>query len=204
MPESLALKLEGGNVDAVPVGANHIGVDFAEVLVGAQDNCGWAFTRLYESLAAAVDGYLRVQGASEPEDLTSAVFLAAFSRIGSFKGDEKGFRSWVFTIAHARLVDDRRARARRPLMEALEEPATGRAASAESEALSGLGLEQLHRLLERLTPDQRAVLTLRVLADLPIENVASVLGKAPGAVKALQHRALGALRRELVAEGVSS
>lgn len=184
--------------------SNLVAASFEEVLAAAQANAGWAFTRLYESLAGAVAGYLRVQGASEPEDLTSEVFLAAFSRIRSFKGDEPRFRSWVFTIAHARLVDDRRARARRPSAQLLEESAAGRADSAESEAVSRLGLERVSQLLRRLSPDQRAVLTLRVLADLPIDHVASVLGKQPGAVKALQHRALAALRRELVTEGVSS
>lgn len=200
----LPLKPEPARVDVSTVGAPSHGASFEEVLAAARANHGWAFTCLYESSAGAVAGYLRVQGASEPDDLTSEVFLAAFSRIGSFKGDEKAFRRWVFTIAHARLIDDRRARARRPAPETLEESTAGLVDSAESEAVSRLGLERLERLLARLSPDQRTVLTLRILADLPIDQVASVLGKQPGAVKALQHRALGALRRELVAEGVSS
>jgi RNA polymerase sigma factor (sigma-70 family) len=200
----LPLKREPAEVDVSPVRGMPDRASFEQVLAAARANSGWAFTCLYESLAGAVAGYLRVQGAREPDDLTSEVFLAAFSRIGSFKGDEKAFRRWVFTIAHARLIDDRRARARRPAAETLDEATACRVDSAESEAVSRLGLERLNRLLGRLSPDQRAVLTLRILADLPIDQVASVLGKRPGAVKALQHRALAALRRELVAEGVSS
>jgi RNA polymerase sigma-70 factor (ECF subfamily) len=70
----------------------------------------WAFERLYADLAPVVAGYLRVQGAAEPEDLTSEVFLGVFTGIDSFEGSETQFRSWVFTIAYSRLVDERRRR----------------------------------------------------------------------------------------------
>lgn len=77
------------------------------------------------------------------------------------------------------------------------------ASSAEDHALANLGTERVRRLLEELTPDQRDVLTLRVLADLSVEQTAATLGKPPGAIKALQHRALAALRKQLTREGVS-
>ena len=64
----------------------------------ARDNPGW--------------GYLRIQGASDPEDLANEVFLGVFQRIGDFAGEEDRFRSWVFTIAHSRLIDDRRRTSR--------------------------------------------------------------------------------------------
>jgi RNA polymerase sigma-70 factor (ECF subfamily) len=70
----------------------------------------WAFERLYADLAPVVAGYLRVQGAAEPEDLTSEVFLGVFTGIDSFEDSETQFRSWVFTIAYSRLVDERRRR----------------------------------------------------------------------------------------------
>jgi RNA polymerase sigma-70 factor (ECF subfamily) len=52
-------------------------------------------------------------------------------------------------------------------------------------------------VLEKLVPEQRDVMVLRFVSDLSITETADVLGKSPGAVKALQHRALGALRRQL-------
>jgi len=48
-----------------------------------------------------------------------------------------------------------------------------------------------------LPEDQRNVMVLRIVADLTVEQVAQVLGKRPGAVKALQRRALDSLRRKL-------
>ncbi|HZA89644.1 MAG TPA: sigma factor-like helix-turn-helix DNA-binding protein, partial [Solirubrobacterales bacterium] len=55
----------------------------------------------------------------------------------------------------------------------------------------------VHRVLDALSPDQRAVLLLRVLGELTVDEVAGALGKRRGAVKALQRRGLAAIRREL-------
>ena len=183
-----------------------LGEPFEGVLAAAQAGAPWAFERLYEELAPAVLGYLRLQGASEPEDLTSEVFLGAFTRLGSFRGDEAQFRSWVFTIAHHRLIDDRRKASRRlPLadggLEAAGEPVGG---DVEHDALRRLSQERVRRLCEGLVPDQRDVLLLRLVGDLTVEQVAQALGKTPGAVKALQRRGVAALRRQLEPEAVPS
>lgn len=182
------------------------GEAFDHVLDAAQAGAGWARTRLYQALAGPVTGYLRAQGAAEPEDVTSAVFLAVFARLPAFTGTEAQFRSWVFTIAHHKIIDERRRRARRPDPGPLDdagEAAGGRAVPAEDEALARIGAERLHRLLDQLTPDQRDVISLRIVADLSVEQAAAMLGKPAGSVKALQRRALEALRRQLAQEGVS-
>ena len=93
---------------------------FAGVLHAARAGEPWAFERLYADLAPAVAGYLRGQRAVEPEDLTSEVFLGVFRGLGSFEGGEAQFRSWVFTIAHRRLQDERRRLARRPRLAAID------------------------------------------------------------------------------------
>jgi len=74
---------------------------------------------------------------------------------------------------------------------------------AADQALARIGAEEVHRILEALSPDQRAVLLLRVLGELTVDEVASALGKRPGAVKALQRRGLVAIRRELARQGVT-
>jgi RNA polymerase sigma factor (sigma-70 family) len=63
--------------------------------------------------------------------------------------------------------------------------------------MAALGSERVRSLLEGLSPDQRTVLTLRVIGDLTVEQVAELIGKRPGAVKQLQRRALAALRKSL-------
>ncbi len=177
------------------------GESFASLLPAAQAGAGWAFTRLYEGLAPAVAGYLTVQGATEPDDLTSEVFQRAFGRIGSFSGDESRFRSWVFTIAHNLLIDDRRRRQRRPVPAPVAPDVAG--GDVEDEALRRLSEERVRRLCDLLVPDQRDVLLLRLVGGMTLEEAATVLGKTTGAVKALQHRAVAALRRHIERQGVS-
>ena len=61
--------------------------------------------------------------------------------------------------------------------------------------------EEAHHLLDSLTSDQRDVVVLRLISQMSVEEVAAVLEKPPGAVKALQRRALASLRRS-IAPGV--
>jgi len=178
-----------------------IGVRFDEVLAGAQAGDHSALEDLYRDLSPLVLGYLRANGSKEPEDLTAEVFIAVVRGIARFEGDETSLRSWILTIAHRRLTDEFRRRGRRPEdpLEpgALRERLRVIADTAESEALERLSSAGVIEALERLTPDQRAVITLRVIADLPIKEVAELLNKPVTAVKSLQHRALATLGRHL-------
>jgi DNA-directed RNA polymerase specialized sigma24 family protein len=141
---------------------------FTSLLESARQGSEAAWQELYGGLAPAILGYLRANGAPDPEDILSEVFLQVARDIARFDGDERGFRSWVFTIAHHRLID----------------------------------VEEVQRVLEAISEDQRAVLLLRVIGDLSIEDVAKAVGKRPGAVKALQRRGLAAVKRELGRKGV--
>jgi RNA polymerase sigma factor (sigma-70 family) len=176
-----------------------IGAAFPEVLAAAQAGAGWAFEVLYRDLAPAVTGYLRLQGAAEPDDLASETFIGVFSGLAAFRGDEAGLRAWVFTIGRRRLVDDWRRRGRRPLLvedgaDAFDEYSGG---DVEEDALALMSSRAVHEVCARLPDDQRDVLLLRILADLTVEHVAAVLGKTAPAVKALQRRALTTLRSEI-------
>jgi RNA polymerase sigma-70 factor (ECF subfamily) len=164
---------------------------------------GWAFGRLWETLAPVVAAYLRARGVRDADDATSEVFLAAFRGIARFEGDGPAFRAWLFTIAHHKGVDAHRRSARGEVLvgdhgldgEAAHSVRTRRRApSAEDEAIVRLGTDDALRRLAVLTEDQRGVLLLRVMAELSLAETAEVLGKPVGAVKALQHRALARLR----------
>lgn len=180
-----------------------LGHAYDSVLAAAQAGAPWALERLWRDLAPLVGGYLRLQGATEPDDLTSEVFLSALRTLDRFSGSEHQLRSWLLTIAHRRLLDERRRRARRPQPDHLDENYPGQpGGDVEDEALARLGSDRVQATLARLAPDQRAVLVLRILGDLTVEQVATVLDKRPGAVKALQRRGLASLRRLVEAEGV--
>ena len=174
------------------------GLPFDDVLTAAQAGAGWAFEVLYRDLSPVVTGYLRLHGAAEPDDLASETFLGVFTGLAGFSGDEEALRSWVFTIAHRRLIDDWRRRSRRPqLTDDDSDLALLPGGDAEDDALIRVGTEDVHRMCAGLPDDQRSVLLLRVLADLTVEQVASVMGRSVGSVKALQRRGLRTLRDRL-------
>jgi RNA polymerase sigma-70 factor, ECF subfamily len=208
MPRQSGLRCEGRAADASPVRTPSPGelretrhgfrVNLALAQEGSPRACQW----LYESLAGRVAGYLRLHGAREPEDLTSEVFLRVFDNLREFEGPEAGFRAWVFTIAHRLLIDEHRREARRPrtveFSVGIGEAAVG--GDAEVDAFAALDDQHIRAVLGGLRPDQRDVVALRVIGDLTAEQVAQVLGKSRGAVKALQRRGIAALRHRLEEE----
>ena len=144
---------------------------------------------VYRDLAPAVLGYLRAQGAADPEDLLMDVFVAVVRDVERVQGDTAAVRRWVFTIAHHRVVDQRRHSARRTRLRSISD-LTDRSVP---DAMSTGPDPELVTALAALTPEQRDVLGLRVVADLPVADVAKILRKRPDAVKALQHRATSKL-----------
>ena len=127
-----------------------IGLAFDAVLDAARSGAPWAFERLWADLSSAVAGYLRGQGAAEPDDLTSEVFLGVFAGLNSFTGSEEKFRSWVFTIAHHRLVDERRRTVRRYWTTTADLSILDQmGGDAEADALDVLGNQRVAELCAR-------------------------------------------------------
>jgi RNA polymerase sigma-70 factor (ECF subfamily) len=176
---------------------------FDAVLAAARRGDARALEDLFTTLAPIVAGYLRLQGSAEPDDLTSDVFLGAFRNLGTFRGDEAGFRSWLFTIAHRRLLDERRRLRRRPPPESLDATVEHVAPDdVEAAVVTAAGEARVRALCHDLAPDQRDVLLLRLLGGLTVDEVAAALAKSPGAVKALQRRGYASIARRLEREGV--
>ncbi len=167
-----------------------------------------AFAALYRDLQPRLLRYLQVQAPDRAEDAAADTWLEVARSLGSFTGDESGFRSWVFTIARSRLVDGFRRDARRPVRLVDEE--------YELELLAGQGdvdesdhvgarveEEEATRraiaLVRTLPPDQAEVVLLRVVAGLEPGEVATLLGKSVGSVRVLSHRGLRRLARTLAA-----
>jgi len=172
---------------------------FQARLAAARNGDDIAWVELYHELAPIIIGYLRAQRLPDAEDVAGEVLLETVRDLRRFRGDAANLRSWVLSIAHHRLLDARRQQARRPLGVAPVEEATEAAATddPEAETLASLGFGRLEPALAELTEEQRAVLLLRVIGDLPIAEVARITGKRPGAVKQLQRRAAEAMRRHL-------
>ncbi|MBW3659784.1 MAG: RNA polymerase sigma factor [Actinobacteria bacterium] len=174
---------------------------FDQIIARARVGDGAAWSELYAEVGSLVVGYLRSQRLPDPEDVAGEVFLQMVRDIHRFEGDRDQFRSWVVTIAHHRLVDDRRRARRRPSVPVAPEDLRPPAApeTAERAAMEHAAAEELEQRLAGLTEEQRTVLMLRVVGDLSLKECAQAMGKRVGAVKGLQHRAVEALRRELAA-----
>ncbi len=182
-----------------------LGLHFPSVLAAARAGSDWAWTALYRELAPSVLRYFRCHSAEGAEDLMGQVFLEIVQDLSGFKGGEDQFRAWVFTIARRRLVDEWRRQGRRRERECSDDLASALTApeEVEEEGLRRLGEQRVRALLTRLTPAQRDVLFLRIVAGLTLEETAEVLDNTPGAVKSLQIRGLQAIRRLSPEEAIS-
>lgn len=181
-----------------------IGVAFEDVLAAAQAGEEWGFAALYRDLNPALLRYFSARASGAGEDLAADTWLAAARRLSAFSGDEGAFRAWMFTIAYRRLVQHWRDSGRTPAR--VVEDLDGRAAAddTEAEALEATAAREAAVAIARsLPPDQADVVLLRVLGGLDVGQVAEVLDKRPGAVRALQHRALRRLARAYSMDGVT-
>ena len=163
-----------------------------------------AWERIYEQHYPRLYGYLyyRVGDPDLAEDLVAQTFERAVRHIGRFKARGGGLGGWLTRIAQNLAHDHyRRQKARPPDPIELNEAWMGGGGDPTHHALRTESTELLRRALDRLTPDQRDVILLRFIARMTSPEVARHMGKTTGAVKALQHRALAALRRELEALG---
>jgi RNA polymerase sigma-70 factor, ECF subfamily len=173
--------------------------DFGATLAAARAGAEWAWRDLYRETAGPVGRFLRARGVRDADDIVGDTFLNVVRSIERFDGDEDAFRAWVFTIARNTAIDRERWIARRTAHPVAHgDLATGGPnGDAEADAMDALSLEHVRRVLDRVTPDQRDVLLLRILGGLTVEQVAAAVGRSAGAVKMLQARGLAAIRREI-------
>jgi RNA polymerase sigma factor (sigma-70 family) len=180
--------------------------DFDKVLSAALQGDEQALTVLYRSIYPWFVRYASAVAPQSAEDVAADAWLDVARSLGRFRGDETAFRSWTFTIVRRRTLDLQRSTARRrtdPVdPSGLTDPrAIG---DVEDEALSSLGASWAIGLItSSLSRDQADVVLLRVLGDLGVDQVASILGKRPGTIRVLQHRALRRLAEAIRREGVT-
>jgi RNA polymerase sigma-70 factor, ECF subfamily len=181
-----------------------LGSSFLELLVAAQDGDEQAFAVLWRDLQPALLRYFRVAAPEAAEDLAADTWVSVIRGLGRFRGDERAFRAWVFTVARHRAIDWRRQAGRRPSsvpIELLTEPsAPDDPVAAVLEARS---TQAALALLAELPPDQAEVVALRVLGGLEVAEVARIVGKRPGAVRVLAHRGLRRLAKRMEAAGLA-
>jgi RNA polymerase sigma-70 factor (ECF subfamily) len=158
---------------------------------------GKTFSQLYRYVAA------RVPSKQEAEDVTEEVYFGALHSAGGLRaGDEAGFLAWLYQIARYKLADRLRQQYRRPtvpLDPTLDVPDDD--PTPEEAALGADARDAVRAAMAELTPEQQEVITMKFILEYDNAKAASIMGKSPGAINQLQHRALAQLRKILTKKG---
>jgi RNA polymerase sigma-70 factor, ECF subfamily len=176
-----------------------LGERFEEVLAAAVAGDQQAFGQLWTATHPPLMRYLRVLCGQAAEDVASEAWLKAIHALGSFQGDEKGFRGWLVVIARNHVRDLARRTTRRPEILAAD-PDLGPAVTAPDTAdlaLANQATRAALRLVASLPAGQAEMVTLRVIVGLDVADVAAIVGRSSGAVRVAVHRALRTLADRL-------
>jgi RNA polymerase sigma-70 factor, ECF subfamily len=175
--------------------------DLSEVIKRAQQGDQRAFDVIYDRFADSLFRYVyaRCGNATVAEDLIGDLWVRVVERLETFRvppsGGEQAFTAWLYRIAYNLAIDSFRRKDSGNAQ--LDPDISDRDPSPDERAVSGEERRELHAAIERLTPDQREVVLLRFIEERSNAEVAALTGRSEGAVKVMQHRALGALARLL-------
>lgn len=170
--------------------------DDVQLLQNAKDGEADAFGELYERYAKVVFKfiYARINDRFDAEDLTEEVFLKVWNYLPRYQEQGTPFLAFLFRIARNSISDHFRD-ARRVGQRVYQETSLhDQSANPRDEAIDNLEQQEIRQLLDQLKEDYRTVLILRFLSELSPEETAQVMGRSPGAVRVLQHRALATIR----------
>lgn len=165
----------------------------ARLVRQAQQGDAEAFGQLYDSYIERVFRFVnfRVDETELAEDLTSDTFLKAWDNLGGYEERGLPFGAWLFRIARNTVIDHYRTEKEALPLEAAAAETSGR--DPNEEVHRRLIGEEIRGAMRHLTPAQRDVLILKFIAGLSTKTVSGILNKKPGAIRALQMRALQAL-----------
>jgi RNA polymerase sigma-70 factor, ECF subfamily len=179
--------------------ANESNEDVRRLVERAQEGDRQALEDLYLLHFDRIYSYLHmsVGNRHDAEDLTTQTFMKMLESIKRFRWRSAPFSAWLFRIAHNLAMDHFRASRRWQPEEEVPEPTDETEPSAEAAALQSIGRQSMLELIEDLSQEQKQVLTLKFVFNLPNAEVATILGKTEGAIKSLQHRALVSLQKQI-------
>ena len=165
-----------------------------------------AFGRLYEQHAVRVfrHAYFLTSDVSLAEDLTAQTFLKALEAISRYEDRGVPFIAWLLRITVNLAINHRKALKNGIHAQLPEQIADDDALSSPEQSctMKSEG-ERVWTKVRELPLEQRQVIVMRFMEDLPYSDVAAVLGKSIGAVRVIQFRALHNLRNLLREEQIA-
>jgi RNA polymerase sigma-70 factor (ECF subfamily) len=175
---------------------------FEEVLAAARNGEEWAVGALWRTFQPPLLRYLRGVCGGSAEDAASETWLSVGDSLPRFRGDENGFRAWLFTLGRRRAIDHSRRAARAPISVDRIPEARGEDVVEDEFARSEALALTLH-YLSLLPLEQREVVLLRTVGGFDVEQVASIMDKRAGTVRVIHHRALKQLAQAVRANRVT-
>jgi RNA polymerase sigma-70 factor (ECF subfamily) len=156
-----------------------------------------AIEALYRRYADPILAFLTacVGNRHDAEDLTTQTFVRVLESLPRFRFGDAPFSAWLYRIARNLAVDHFRGSARAQPLASVPAARGSEMPSAEDVAMRWFGLASILRVLRVLPRDQQQVVLLKFVCSLANADIARIVGKSEGAVKALQHRALDSLQR---------
>jgi len=173
------------------------------LLQAAQRGDAEAFASLYRDNVQTIYRYIyyRVNDRQLAEDLTSDVFMRAMKGLSRYTDQGKPFVAWLYRIAHDRVIDHRRRHNRRQAELDIADRPLPTEVDMDSRLVRKQAARGLRMAIAKLTDEQQQVIILRFMEGYSLEETASAMNKKANAIKALQHRAIRALGRQLDREG---
>jgi RNA polymerase sigma-70 factor (ECF subfamily) len=169
---------------------------FEATLAKAQGGDQAAFADIFRDVQPALLRYLSVIVPEAPDDVAGETWLNVVAGLAKFRGDERGFRAWLFTIARHRATDWGRSRARR-YPAPITEPDRLTAPDTADVVLERISTHAVLAAIASLPRDQAEIILLRVVAGLDTADVGRLVGKTPGAVRVAAHRGLRRLASQV-------
>lgn len=159
-----------------------------------------AFGILYERHVRRIYNYIyyRTGNVADAEDLTARTFFQALSNLHRYQVQGVPFSAWLFRIAHNLVANWHRDTGRHHATstDGIVEVAAHEDGPHET-AESAEERRELHQVVRRLAPDRQQLLILKYVEQLSTEEIAVIMGRSEGAVKALLHRTIKSLRDEM-------
>ena len=179
--------------------------DERQLVLKAQDGDAEAFGRIYDGYVERIYRFVffRVDDQQTAEDLTSQVFLKAWSNLDRFEFTRTPYIAWLYTIAHNTVIDHYRTRKVTTALEDVQLSQPDDAEAVENQIDLTVEMQTIKAAMQSLTEDQQQVLHLRFIEGMSNTEIAQQLGKREGAIRALQMRGLQALAKQLAEKMVT-
>jgi len=170
-----------------------------QLVLQAQAGNSEAFGQLYDAYMERIYRfvYFRVEDQQTAEDITSQVFLKAWSNLDRFSFSRTPYLAWLYTIAHNAVIDHYRTRKVTAALDDVQLSQQDHAEAVENEIDLTAEMRTIKEAMQTLTDDQQKVLTLKFIEGMSNTEIARHLGKREGAIRALQMRGLQALAKQL-------